>query len=177
MAALYAGLPEDVRALVMVLYERAKARYDSAHGLCAGSDFDTCNQGSIASPGRARLLMNSLAEAISLVCDGFRCWAASRRVAQLIYADDLLGLFGGWGSARIFVRVVCDWCEVMGHRMGVSGIDKLAAGGVMRVGPGTKPKVLRNPCPGHGRRWVHGCGDGGGDGGGGAGLGGGSFTL
>ena len=108
-----------MRSLTTHLYAGACAQYDSAHGLCGARGFDTANQGSITSPGRARLLLMSLAEAISLVCDGFRCWGTAKRVTQLILADDLLGLFGSWGSARVFMRVVCDWCEVTGHRMGI----------------------------------------------------------
>ena len=123
------GLPADVRQLSRDILEQLVGRYDTEHGL--SDEFNILEgvlMGCTESPDKLRLLLNSIAAAICVACNGMRLWGdtsrAVRRVAQALLADDWVGLFESDEDRYKAFRMWNDWSRAFGMPLGVDDLDK-----------------------------------------------------
>ena len=132
LAEAWYGLSEDVRVGTMRLYSDACMRYETAHGM-ADFDFSTLHfqggsiQGCLISTEKAKIFLNSLAEALNLLVDGVRFWNGSsggRHVDSVFCADDLLGLNTSWSSTARYVSVLDEFSHVSASHFGIDGYKK-----------------------------------------------------
>ena len=129
LAEQWYGLPEDVRIGTARLYADACMRYETAHGL-ADFDFQTLHmkagspQGCLLSTEKAKIFLNSLAEALSMLVDGVRFWngvsGGGRRVDTPFCADDLLGMLTSWAAAQRYVSILDEWAGVSASTFGIN---------------------------------------------------------
>ena len=84
LSEMWFGLPADVREATRALYQDACMMYETEHGL-PDFDFHTLHmttgaiQGCLLSTEKAKLFLNSLAEAFSVLAGGGTCCALERR--------------------------------------------------------------------------------------------------
>jgi hypothetical protein len=133
LAEQWHGLPEAVRRDTLRLYSKAVAQYETVHGL-ATLNFETLRmksgavQGCLLSTEKAKLFMNTLAEAVANQVDGIRFWdgtaGGGKRMPQAILADDVLGMLTSWRALERFVSILREWAKVTKSRFGVDGFTK-----------------------------------------------------
>ena len=132
LAEQWYGLSEDVRVGTARLYEDAVMRYETCHGM---ADFNFSKlrfrggeiQGSLLSTEKAKIFLNSLSEALSMLVDGARLWNGTdhgRRVDTALCADDLLGTVNSWAAARVYVATLGEFAAVSRCRFGIDGFKK-----------------------------------------------------
>ena len=106
VAQIVHGLPYQVRRLVTLIYGKhgdydaaVKCQYDSSVGLSeAFNNYMERLMGCVLSPDEAKLVLNTVVVAISMVAKGVRLWGKASdgvwsRVLQLVYVDDWAGGF------------------------------------------------------------------------------------
>ena len=135
LAELWHGLPKAVREETARLYSRAVAQYETVHGL-ATLNFTLLQmksgavQGCLLSTEKAKLFMNTLAEAVSMQIDGVRFWNGEEgggvRMPQAILADDVLGMLTSWRALDRFLSICREWAEVTRSKFGVKAFTKTA---------------------------------------------------
>ena len=162
------GLPRDVREATLALYRDACMQYETEHGL-ADFVFETLHmttgfiQGCLLSTEKAKLFINSLAEAINtlIAAGGVRFWNGQRgggcREPSTFCADDLLGMVTSWEAAAAFVAVLDEWAGVSASRFGIDQFAKttysaldVGDDGVPREAvapPGFAPTIHGTPVP------------------------------
>ena len=135
MSEMWYGLPVDVREATLALYDDACCMYETDHGL-ADFDFDMLHmttgsiQGCLLSTEKAKLFLNSLAEAISVMAGGggVRFWngqqGGGRREDTTFCADDLLGIITNFPAAAVYFGVLDEWAEVSAAAFGVEDCSK-----------------------------------------------------
>ena len=133
LAELWHGLPKAVREETARLYSKAVAQYETVHGL-ATLNFTLLQmksgavQGCLLSTEKAKLFMNTLAEAVSMQIDGVRFWNGEEgggvRMPQAILADDVLGMLTSWRAFDRFLSICREWAEVTRSKFGVKAFTK-----------------------------------------------------
>jgi ribonuclease HI len=159
VAELWHGLPREVRELSALIYgagvdgsDAVVCQYDSAAGL--GDGFQNhmgALMGCVLSPDKAKLFLNSILVAISLVCKGvaLRGYGTAdveetwTRIAQVAFADDWCGCFGAENELRKAWEVWRVWTLVSGSKLGVKLRLKTAVTGVCYVDG--KPTSVPDP--------------------------------
>ena len=142
------GLPDEVVRLAARVYGAhvddpnvAKCVYDSSGGL-SESFSNGCGalMGCPLSTDRARIFLNSIVVAIDSTVRGFKLWGADgarvagewRRVAQLMAADDWLGIFDDAGELRKAWALWVAWEPMVGAKLGIKAADKTVLTGALR---------------------------------------------
>jgi hypothetical protein len=135
LSEMWFGLPADVREATRALYQDACMMYETEHGL-PDFDFHTLHmttgaiQGCLLSTEKAKLFLNSLAEAFSVLAGGggIRFWNGRRcggvRETSTFCADDLLGMVTCWPAATAFVAVIDEWRATTASAFGIEGYAK-----------------------------------------------------
>jgi hypothetical protein len=134
-AEIFHGLPPEVAALAKLIYGAADepagavvCQYDSEAGL--GDRFRNPTgalMGCVLSPAKAKLVLNSIVAAINLVAKGVRLWGYSpeqlqrtwRSIAQLMYADDWIGMFTSKTQMMRAWRMWSTWELISGNKLGI----------------------------------------------------------
>jgi hypothetical protein len=143
LSEMWYGLPRDVRDATRALYQNACMMYETEHGL-PEFDFQTLHmttagaiQGCVLSTEKAKLFLNSLAEAFSVLAGGggIRFWnghnGGGRRETSTFCADDLLGMVTCWSGATAFVAVIDEWRAATASAFGIEGYSKTTYSAVM----------------------------------------------
>jgi hypothetical protein len=159
VAELWHGLPEEVCELSALIYgagvdgsDAVTCQYDSAVGLGDGfKNYMGALMGCVLSPDKAKLFLNSILVAISLVCKGValrgygladieETWL---RIAQVAFADDWCGCFSSEEDLLKAWEVWRVWTLVSGSKLGVKLRLKTAVTGVRYVDG--KPVSIADP--------------------------------
>lgn len=136
IADLAKGLPPEVVWLAGAIYgsERpddtnvARCYYDSAGGLCGGFDYRVgVLMGCPLSTDQARIFLDCLVRAIAAAARGVRLWGTGRTVAQLLLADDWLGVYSDPEQLRVAWAWWRAWEPLAGARLGISTKHATAA--------------------------------------------------
>lgn len=141
------GLPREVRELAIAIYGAkcephlaVECQYDSADGM--GDSFRNwmgALMGCVLSPDKAKILLNTVVVAISLVCKGVQLWGgggvdgAMRQICQAMYADDWCGAFRSLPQLRKAWTIWRMWERAAGCKLGVKGRLKTVVTGVKYV--------------------------------------------
>jgi hypothetical protein len=135
LSEMWFGLPRDAREATRALYQDACMMYETEHGL-PDFDFQTLHmttgaiQGCLLSTEKAKLFLNSLAEAFNVLAGGggIRFWNGRRnggvRETSTFCADDLLGMVTCWPAATAFVAVIDEWRGTTASAFGIEGYSK-----------------------------------------------------
>eukprot|EP00964_Phaeocystis_antarctica_P128118 scaffold91838_cov35-Phaeocystis_antarctica.AAC.1 len=96
VAEYFIGLPHEVIILAVAVFEKMRARFDTAHVRLSNSyEILTGDlMGCVLSPSHARCLLTSISVAIAATSSGVRIWGCekqARLLAQTMMADDWAG--------------------------------------------------------------------------------------
>ena len=146
IAQIVHGLPYQVRRLVTLIYGKhgdydaaVKCQYDSSVGLSeAFHNFMGRLMGCVLSPDEAKLVLNTVVVAISMVAKGVRLWGSCsegvwRRILQMAYVDDWAGAFESKAQLHKAWMVWRVWEPLVGAAIGVKKKLKTVCSGVVHV--------------------------------------------
>ena len=130
MAEALIGLPAEVRDLVHRIYgagredqeAAVRCQFDSAAGLSEPfRNYMGALMGDVLSPDRAKILLNTILQAIAACARGFKLWGhekQTRWIEQLSYADDWVGIFNSSEALQAAWAVWTAWIAVSGCKLG-----------------------------------------------------------
>ena len=144
IADLAVGLPAEVIAIATAIYGAGsddprvtRCQYDTCGGL---SDTFANGVGALMgcplSTDRARIFLNSVIIAIQVHTKGLRLWGSPgddggwRRVAQLVCADDWLGVYESAAELEKAWAIWSLWEPMTGAKIGIKAADKTVLTGV-----------------------------------------------
>jgi len=141
----WAGVPKQTRELAQHLYDKAVVRIDTAHGLTPPSSLANMLSGSVQgcvlSTEKARLLMNSLAEAVSILAEGVTMWNGGQSrdgdpehaciFNQAGFGDDMTLPATSWAAVVDLVAILDVWASTVNSALGIDGYSKLCITGVI----------------------------------------------
>ena len=138
-AELFLGLPPEVALLAKQIYGRGVAgaadavrcQYDTADGLSrAFANHMGALMGCVLSPSKAKILLQSVLQAIVSTVRGYVPWGSSEGVPQVCFGDDWAGLGGDAAEVRAMWAIWAAWEPIVGAKIGIKGNVKTVLTGV-----------------------------------------------
>ena len=138
-AELFMGLPPEVALLAKQIYGRGVAglvdavqcRYDTADGLSwPFANHMGALMGCVLSPSKAKILLQSVVQAIACTVRGYVPWGGSDGVPQVCFGDDWAGLGGDAAEVRAMWAIWSAWEPIVGAKIGIKGTVKTVLTGV-----------------------------------------------
>ena len=151
VAEYFIGLPHEVIILAVAVFEKMRARFDTAHGLSNAFEIVAGDlMGCVLSPSHARCLLTAISVAIAATSSGVRIWGCekqARLVAQTMMADDWAGFNTSEASLQAQWGTWVDYAMASGSPIGVAGLEKtVVTAATFRNGKWTNVSVkLRVP--------------------------------
>ena len=128
VAEYFIGLPHEVIILAVAVFEKMRARFDTAHGLSNAFEIVAGDlMGCVLSPSHARCLLTAISVAIAATSSGVRVWGCekqARQVAQTMMADDWAGFNTSEASLQAQWGTWVDYALASGSPIGVAGLEK-----------------------------------------------------